>query len=377
MISGMSKAKALSVSTALMACVLPAAMAGPQHTVAASPGQNGRTLTPGLVHPLAIALHAANPAGTTKSGGLDKTFGKGGKLAIDFGGSPDEAYGSVLQPDGSIVLVGDGYAEKGSAVSSFSLVRITRAGVLDKTFGTGGKVRTNFVKGRSAGARAVLLVPGGKLLVAGYSYNDAYYHTTFALARYNANGALDTTFGTNGVALTPIEQGTGGNGPEDRATAMALDANKNIVVAGYTGFIMDRFAAARFTPDGKLDTRFGKEGIYTQNLGGDSRAAVVAVQPDGKIVIAGSAGGPAEDFAMVRLRADGAPDTAFGKQGTVTTDFVHGSDYASGIALLPNGKIVLGGTGQLPGPYGRHLFGVALAQYNANGSLNTTLGHRR
>jgi len=176
------------------------------------------------------------------------------------------------------------------------------------------------------------------------------------------------------VTLTPIEQGTGGNGPQDTATALALDAHNNIVVAGYTGFILDDFAAARLTPDGKLDTTFGKDGIYRQNISSDDRAAVVAIQPDGKIVIAGSANGPDEDFAMVRLRTDGTPDASFGKNGIVTTDFIHGSDRASGIVLLPNGRIVLGGTGQLPSPYGTHIFGTALARYNAAGALDTAWG---
>jgi len=193
--SSTSKARALSTSSALVACLIPAVMVGPRHAAPASLNQKGPALVPGVVSPRVLNAAAANPTSTAKSGALDGTFGHKGKLSIDFGGGSDEVYGSALQPDGRIVLVGEGYPHKDSGVGSFSLVRLTKAGALDTTFGSGGRVSANFVPGKPAGAWAVVLLPNGKLLVAGYSYNASYYHTTFAVARFNANGTLDAAFG--------------------------------------------------------------------------------------------------------------------------------------------------------------------------------------
>jgi len=161
-------------------------------------------------------------------------------------------------------------------------------GDLDPSFGTGGKVITDFTdmlfRPSSDQAQELALQADGKIVLAGSSYNGA--GGDFALARYNPDGSLDTTFGTNGTVTTDF-----GADYEESATTFALQADGKIVVAGssYNG-TGDDFALARYNPDGSLDPTFGTDGIVTTDFSGDSDSANdLALQADGKIVVAGHA----------------------------------------------------------------------------------------
>jgi uncharacterized delta-60 repeat protein len=233
-------------------------------------------------------------------------------------------------------------------------------GALDPSFGTGGKVTTAFGNGNEY-AYALLRQPDGKLVAAGSGWNGS--QQTFALARYNPNGSLDTSFNGTGKTTTAI-------GSADGAWDLARQADGKLVAAGDSnnGSNLD-FALARYKPDGSLDTSFNGTGKVTTAFGpGDDRAFAVAVQPDGKTVAAGfSFNGINNDFALVRYNADGSLDTGFNGTGKVTTAIGPGADEARGLVVQPDGKLVVAG-GSWNGSQGV----FALARYNPNGSLDTS-----
>jgi uncharacterized delta-60 repeat protein/uncharacterized repeat protein (TIGR01451 family) len=283
-------------------------------------------------------------------GSLDPSFGSGGKMTTDFGGF-DAASAAVIQPDGRIVAAGR------SGSGDFALARYNADGSLDPTFGSGGKVTTDF--GGFDAAFGVALQADGKIVAAGQGGPGG----GFALARYNTDGSLDPSFGSGGEVTTHFTSGV------EVVIAVAIQLDGKIVVTGQTfagGF--QRFALARYNTDGSLDASFGSGGIVATNFGFDSAfGGALAIQSDGKIVAAGRAG---TDFLLARYNGDGSPDATFGSGGIVTTDF-GGTffDAAFGVALQSNGKIVAaGGTFSFPSA------DFALARYNPDGSLDASFG---
>ena len=231
------------------------------------------------------------------NGPLDTTFGSGGKRVIDFGGDNESAFGAALQPDGKIVLAGDSDLR-------VAVARLNPNGSLDTTFsGDGKKI---FSWGALSRATAVLVLPNGKILLAGFSGPEG---GNIQVARLNANGALDTTFGTGGKA--PVDFGG-----DDFGLAMARQANGRILVAGRSS--AGGAVVARLRTNGTLDPDFDGDGRVTLPGGGSARA--VLVQPDRKIVVAGNAIG-SEMMTVTRLKPNGSPDTTFDGDGTATIDF--------------------------------------------------------
>src|SRR5947209_5776224 len=257
-------------------------------------------------------------------GDLDATFGTGGRVLTDFGGGAG-ARALALQADGRIVVAGLSRVGVGD---DFALARYNPNGSLDSSFGSGGRVLTDF--GLDDEARAVVLQADGKIVVAGGS-GGAF----FALARYNADGTLDPSFGSEGRVCTNV-------GGRDGARALALQSDGKIVVAGFSDVVGFGFALARYNPDGSLDPSFGSGGRVL--TGGVALARGLALQSDGKIVVAGfSDAGGGQDFALARYNPDGTLDLTFGTGGKVTTDF-GGFDDAFALALPTDGKIVVAGS---------------------------------
>ncbi|MFL5732975.1 MAG: dockerin type I domain-containing protein [Chloroflexia bacterium] len=320
---------------------------------------------------------AGAPLSPASSGDLDPTFAYGGGIAVDFGGTDDMAYGMALQSGGRIVLAGEARPNPQS-FTDFALIRLSPDGDIDTGFGIGGGVSTSFNPFFGSGARAVAVQSDDKIVAVGFGRNPARAHDTFAIARYNADGSLDTAFGNGGKVLTAIDPQTGA-GRDDIAHAVAFAPGDKIVVAGVTGGFLADFAVARYNSDGSLDTTFGNGGIVITDIGGEDSANAVAVQPDGKILVGGegwTSGSSQQNFTLVRYNTNGSLDTSF-SGGIVTTDFRGGSDRAYGIVTRPDGKIVLGGTAQISGgcnPNPCERYGFALAQYNSNGTLDTGFG---
>ncbi|GAA2230375.1 hypothetical protein GCM10010104_24650 [Streptomyces indiaensis] len=302
-------------------------------------------------------------------GDLDPTFGTGGKVTTHFTGDIGAAAGAdavAVQSDGKIITVGTHRPSPQN--SDFAVARYNTDGSLDTTFGTGGTVITDF--GDDAAAFDVALQSDGKIIAVGRSGVNTYHD--FALARYNPDGSLDTTFGTGGTVTTNFEgdeQGDPWDG-DDEANGVALQPDgKIVVVGGGAPGVGAEFALARYNTDGSLDTTFGTDGKATADFGGGSILYGVALQTDGKIIAVGS-GGPSDNrrSVLTRYNSDGSLDATFGADGTVTTDF-GGRDWTREVALQTDGKIIAVGTG---GAIGNLDF--AVARYNSDGSLDATFG---
>ena len=242
----------------------------------------------------------------------------------------------------------------------FALARYNTNGALDSTFGAGGIVTTDISDYNSA--RALAIQSDGKIVVAGYTsiggYND------FTVVRYNTDGSLDSTFGiaNSGIALADFG---GGN---DYAYALGIQSDGKIVAAGRS--FGNDFAVVRFNADGTLDTTFGAGGGVITAVGSYAdKAYALGIQSDGKIVTAGhnEVGGALDEFALVRYTSNGALDSTFGTNGIVTTEIVNAS--ASAMRIQSDGKIVAAGRTSVGGGYD-----FALVRYNANGSLDTSFG---
>jgi len=295
---------------------------------------------------------------------LDPTFGQGGRVTTAFGKGGDFAYALAIQSDGKIVAAGTV-----NGLSDFGLARYNVNGSLDSSFGTGGKVTTSFF-GIGAQARAMAMQPDGKIVAAGFAYSPSV-GGIFALARYNADGSLDSSFGSGGTVTTNLP------GDLDEAHAVMIQSDGKIVAAGQTLYMFGNsdFAVTRYNVDGSLDSSFGSGGKVTTDLFGGSieSAQAVVIQPDDKIVAAGVVARPGSnlDFALTRYNADGSLDPMFGEGGKVTTDFAGGVDFATALALQSNGRIVAAGAGQ-------NAFSgtddFALVRYNADGGLDSNFG---
>jgi uncharacterized delta-60 repeat protein len=252
-------------------------------------------------------------------GSLDGTFDGVGYAFTSFlqagpGGSLfDQCNAVALQADGMIVSAGY-TAENGAP--HVALTRHTASGALDAGFGSGGKLDINAslgVNGASE-AHAVALQPDGKILVAGYAFGAG--NSEFLLLRLNANGTPDNGFGSGGIVRTPVGPG------EDIANAMVLQPDGRIVIAG-SAIVADGrrdFALARYTTTGTLDATFGSGGLVTTPVGpGDDIAYTLALMPWGRLVAAGyariSTGGPGSDLALVAYNANGTLDHYFGDAG--------------------------------------------------------------
>jgi uncharacterized delta-60 repeat protein len=273
-------------------------------------------------------------ASSLEEGDLDPTFDTDGIVTTPLSTTGDLAYAVTVQPDGRIVAVG--YASNGSNVD-FAVVRYRRDGSLDPTFDHDGIVTTPIGTGDDY-AKGVAIQSDGKIIVAGYA--DGPSNRDVALARYKSNGSLDPTFDQDGIVLQALSS------YDDVVRGMALMRDGRIVVGGYSynGSSND-FMAARFKPSGALDSTFDGDGFAMQSItSGSDVGNAVAVQPDGRVLVAGNTPtGQGGDMTVVRFTTKGALDTQFGTGGVFTEDVNDSPDSADSMALLPNGKIVVGG----------------------------------
>jgi uncharacterized delta-60 repeat protein len=334
------------------------------------------------------------------AGILDSTFNPGaaaplapGLQTFAFGPvSMERANAVAVQPDGKIlaagVFSGDLVGSSTGAAHQFGVARFNADGSPDTTFGSGGRTTVGF-GGLSAEARALALQADGKIVLAG-SVSFGLGNDDFALARLNADGSLDTTFDADGIKVLAVD-GFLGVPRNDRLNAVAVQADGKIVAAGSVEMEVGRdtdFAVARFNADGSLDTSFtgsfqpgvrllafnlGPEGYRADEAFGLTLQTFEELQGATprlaqRIVVAGTAqtGNGSSAMAVARLRLDGALDTTFNGTGTTTITFT-GADGAAAVAAQLDGKIVLAGT-TLASP-GDHDF--AVARLNFDGTLDT------
>ena len=202
------------------------------------------------------------------------------------------------------------------------------------------------------------------MLAVGYSIET--HGTPFALAKYLSNGSPDLSFG-GGTGMVTTKFGHA----NAQATAVVIQQTTGkIVVAGFQSPSYNRFALARYNPDGTLDTTFSHDGKLTLDFGDNAEATAVSVLPNNDVVVAGFAAKPSTglDYALVRYTDAGKLDPSFGTGGIVTTDFFGSDDQINGIAVQPNGKLVVAGFTS----NGTSQFSVA--RYNYNGTLDQSFG---
>ena len=292
-------------------------------------------------------------------GAPDATFGSGfGIVITPIGSGTDVAYSLALQPDGMIVVAG---ACSNGTDYDFCLARYLANGALDTNFNGTGKVITAIGNGND-GAYSIALQSEGKIVVAGSCLNGNTYD--FCLARYLASGALDLNFNGTGKVITAIGSGNAA------AYSVALQSDGKIVVAGRcsNGTNTD-FCLARYLASGALDMSLNSTGTVITTIGsGNDVARGVALQPDGKIVLAGyCSNGTTYDFCLARYLASGTLDVSFNGSGTVITPIGVGDDYAISLALQPDGKIIVAGVCSNGANSD-----FCLARYLANGTFDTS-----
>lgn len=272
------------------------------------------------------------------AGDLDPTFDGDGKVTLDLGSPHDRAYDVAVQPDGKILVAGETFP----GAWNFALARYNRNGSLDSSFGAGGIVRTEFGWGLG-----VAIQPDGKIVVVGAGGLPG--HTggaDFAVARYNADGTLDPSFGAGGKAVADF-------GFSDVAYEVAIQQDGKIVVAGSARrerFIgTEAFGLARLNSDGSLDTSFDGDGrVMTTFTSLSDVAGALRIQRDGKLLVSGYAGvdrtgQSSSTGAMARYNPDGSLDGTFDGDGRLTTGDVSTSE----LALQADGKILVAGGGIL------------------------------
>lgn len=362
-----------------------------------------------LIPLVALAVHLHGQAGL-----LDNSFSGDGKTTFNTGGDT-KATAVLVQPDGKILVAGSGNGIPGNG-RDFVVARYMPDGTLDAAFGVGG-IATKGLTGNDE-ATCIALQSDGKIVLAGfYTLVTSQY---MAVARLNPDGSADTGFGLGGQDFIYFEEEAPYH---SAGAGVAIQTDGRIVVCGSSGTTGSAVNSvlARFDPDGSIDTSFGTDGKIVLNVGTvEDRSTAVAIQSDGRIVISGYSGsssyvarfltsgapdpsfqgglfsfdflgGPTdrpntlllqedgrillagtseEEFAVVRLEYDGYWDNTFGDEGRIRLDFPENGGDCYAIRLQADHKILLGGTylsGTSPSD-------MALARLNGDGSVDTSFG---
>lgn len=304
------------------------------------------------------ATYKATAARYNTDGSLDTSFGNNGTLIIAIGNAKSYATDVAIQEDGKIVIAGYTYD---NVTSQGAILRLNEDGSFDTSFGNQGTL-TITTSERNL-PESILILEDGKILVGGD--NDE----SFSVLKLNTDGAIDTSFGVNGWAITEFDR-------MSFIKEIALQEDGKIVVGGFTINNSNNYemAAARFNADGSIDSSFGSSGKLNFNIGnGNDFVEGVVVQADGKIVLGGHKwiqnNEQRHDFAMVRLNTDGSRDTTYGENGVATAQIVDGANYSRDIILQDDQKILLAGftvkTGQ---------WKFALLRFDVDGSLDESFG---
>jgi uncharacterized delta-60 repeat protein len=317
---------------------------------------NGRLVVAGEVRADGLSDFDFLLARYTPDGSLDPTFGTNGFVVTEFGESAS-ALTLAIQGDGKLVAAGGSH-----------LARYHPNGSLDGTFGAGGKVSS-----APLSIQALAIQGDGKLVAAGSANSD------LAVARFNPDGSLDASFAANGLATLAIgpfldtarDLAIQGDG---KLVAAGVTFNHDGLQANASDFLL-----ARFDPGGSPDPGFGAAGVVTTDFdGATAHARGLAIQGDGKLVAVGhfQPGLTQEtaDFAVARYQDDGSLDPSFGTNGLVTTDFEEGPDFGRAVAIQSDGKPVVAGSAFVSVTPSLDQQQFALTRYDAQGSLDTSFG---
>ena len=311
-----------------------------------------------------LLMAAAIASASGAAGELDPSFNAVGFTCTRFEDAADAGNAVAAQADGKVVVVG-------AAGDHFGVARYNTDGSLDPSFGSGGKVITNFGTFKSV-ATAVRVQPNdGKIVVAGYASGlVGFSESPMAVARYNPDGSLDASFDGDGRVTTALDQN------QDRAFALVILSDGRIVVRGYSADfnLKQKAALVRYQPDGSLDLTFDGDGKVVTTLSpGNDRIHALAIYGE-QIFAAGYALiGSSNAFAVMRYHANGSLDTNFNTTGVVFPAM--GTDaVAHAIAIQPGNNTAFQTDTVVVAGYGRNSarYDFAVARFNLNGSLDTT-----
>ncbi|MGB7925127.1 MAG: FG-GAP-like repeat-containing protein [Pyrinomonadaceae bacterium] len=318
---------------------------------------------------LVLALGIFPAAVHGASGDRDRSFGVNGVAYADF---PEPVSTIAIQADNKVITGGQCYLPT-VGHSHFCMMRHLTDGSIDNSFGVQGSVSTIIGVGDSQ-LKRVLVLPNGKIVAVGYTdYYDPvpweHNYYGFAVARYNSDGSLDTTFDSDGVWMNTL---VGYRGAV--AYDVVVQPDGKLIVAGAGTANGTGFIAVRLNVDGSLDTSFAGTGVSITDIGIYGGASCVALQPDGKIVLAGNGSINIDDkYVVVRLTSTGTLDGTFNNSGKL--GFAAGAtvnDHIRRVAVLPNSKIMVMGSSQygFGSNFGSYM--VVLVRINANGSFDTS-----
>lgn len=305
---------------------------------------------------LVVGIQAQNP------GDFDSSFGTDGVVMTAIGNNFGMAYDLVVQPDGKIVLAGK--ARLGTY--KFALARYNSDGSLDQSFGENGIVTTAI--GISDHGKSVALLADGRIIVSGYTEDANAYHAV--VARYNSDGSIDNSFGTEGLSHL--------NGLENTETVVVQDDGK-IVVAGFKN---DKFGLARINANGTIDSSYGDAGyVVTSVPGSDGSSSPsyvfeLALQEDGKVVAVGfvMSNNTFHDVALARYNTNGSIDATFADNGFYIGDLNGFADFGCTVAIQDDQKIVIGAHKEMGTLPGTPTYDASVIRLNADGSYDPSFG---
>lgn len=296
----------------------------------------------------------------SQPGTLDLSYGRQG--IVTTGIISEVTSGVGVQADGKVVIGGYNSVIGDVVNTEYCLSRYNQNGYVDTTFGYRGIVHTTFPGTFSKGFDLVMQ-PDGKIILAGQNYSE------YALARYLTDGSLDSTFGINGLVSVDI------GGHPDEVRSVLLQPDGKILVSGQSRVnLMRDFSIARFESNGDFDLTFGNQGKVIVSLSSIDQEYCegMALQPDGKIIVAGTIYnvGSVNDFAAVRYNTDGTLDSTFGVGGIKIVQATNTPDYCKTVDIQSDGKIVLGGFTE----YGVDSTKTTLARLLPDGSIDSLFG---
>jgi uncharacterized delta-60 repeat protein len=337
------------------------------HDVAIQP--DGKILVAGYALNSANGMNDFAVLRYNPDGSLDTSFGIAGKVFTDFGNSNDEAHAIALQADGRILLAG---RASSSALPNFAVARYLINGDLDQSFGVAGRLMVPFTRGNKVKSGVLThswvwemaVQADGKIVLAG----DA--DAKFGIARLNPDGSLDPGFGANGKIILSVSDGTGGSAAYSVAL-QTINSEQRIVAAGYANSRLGGidFGLARFRANGEIDNTFEADGkVLTDFACGEDSVRHIVIDSINRIVVGGTWGGG--NFAIARYNPNGTLDSTFDSDGKVVTDFSGVYDEGRTVAIQPDGKIIVGGTARV---FSNPDF--ALARYNTDGSPDISFGN--
>lgn len=292
----------------------------------------------------------------TDGGSLDPTFGAAGLATVPSPDTQERIQDGLLLADESLLAVG--HRVRPQVGTDAFLAKLLADGSLDLSFGEQGISEVDLPEVLNAAAQAVIAEPDGKVVAVGTVVGDV------ALARYNVDGSLDSSFGDEGIVITDIE------GRLDEGVAAVRLSDGRIAVAATSALANEeRVAVLVYERDGSLDMMFGDGGISLVSAGVDQEARALLVDPNGELVVAGFARNNTADFLALRLLSSGQLDAGFGNGGFATVDFEEGVDIVNAVLRQPGGSIILLGQTRLGSS-----IDFALARLTPGGILDTSFG---